>query len=59
MVFPDSVAESPLFGVAPDWEVRSPGADSGSDQIGSAPTPDKKGQLQLPLHTLKFLILKK
>ena len=39
-----SVADPPLFWATP--EVRGPGADSGSGQIGSAPR----------LHTLKFAI---
>ena len=34
---------------------RGPGADSRSDQIGSAPAPGKK--MRLRLHTLKFVIL--
>ena len=40
---PSSVAEPPLFWAAPSPapEVQGPGADSGSDQIGSA--PGKKG----------------
>ena len=38
-----SVREPALFGAAPALEVRGPGADSGSDQIGSAPAPGKKG----------------
>ena len=33
------VAEPPLYWAAPAPEVRGPGADSGSDQIGSAPAP--------------------
>ena len=39
-----NVAEPPLFWAVPAPEVRGPGADfgSGSDQIGSAPTPGKK-----------------
>ena len=42
-----SVAEPPLFWAAPAPEVRGPGADSGSDQIGSAPAPGKKRRLQV------------
>ena len=39
-----SVAEPPLFWAAP--EVLGPGADSGFDQIWSAPAPGKKRRLQ-------------
>ena len=43
----NSIAELPLFWAAP--EVQGPGADSVSDQIGSAPAPapapGKKGRL--------------
>ena len=42
-----SVAEPTLFWAAPALEVRGPGADSGSDQIGSAPAPGKKRRLQV------------
>ena len=35
-----------------DPDVRGPGADSGSDQIGSAPAPGKKRRLRL--HSLKI-----
>ena len=43
----NSIAELPLFWAAP--EVQGPGADSVSDQIGSAPAPapGKKGRLPL------------
>ena len=43
-----SVAELPLFWAAPAPapEAQGPRADSGSDPIGSAPAPDKKGRLQ-------------
>ena len=37
-----SVAEPPLFFAAPAPEVRGPGVDYGSDQIGSAPAPGKE-----------------
>ena len=37
-----SVAEPPLFWAAPAPEVQGPGANSGSDQIGSAPAPGEK-----------------
>ena len=37
-----SVAEPPLFWVASAPDVRDSGADSGSDEIGSAPAPGKK-----------------
>ena len=44
---------APLFWAAP--EVRGLGADSGSDQIGSAPARGKKdGSRRLRLHTLNF-----
>ena len=53
-----SVAEPPLFWVAPAPEVRGPGADSGSDQLGLAPAPGRKGgSRQLRLHTQTFFIL--
>ena len=39
MIVKCSVAEPPLFWAAPAPEVRGPGADSGSDQLGSAPDP--------------------
>ena len=39
-----SVTEPPLFWAAP--EVQGPGADSGSNQIGSALAPGKKRRLQ-------------
>ena len=44
-----SVAEPSLFWAAPVPEVQGPGADSGSDQIGSAPAPGKKRRLQAAL----------
>ena len=44
-----SVAERPLFWAAPAPEVRGPGADYGSDQIGSAPAQGKKRRLQAAL----------
>ena len=50
-----SVAELPLFWAAPAPGRQGPGADSGSDLLGSAPAPGKKRQLRL--HTLKFFIL--
>ena len=50
-----SDAEPPLFLATPGPEVRGPGADSGSDQIGSAPAPGKNRRLRV--HTLTFLIL--
>ena len=46
IIFTTSVAEPPLFWAALAPEVRGPGADSGSDQIGSAPAPGKKKRLQ-------------
>ena len=47
-----------FFVAAPALKVRGLGADSGSDQIGSAPTPGKKGgSRRHQLHTLTFLIL--
>ena len=39
-----SVAEPPLFWAAPDGQ--GPGADSGSDLLGSAPASGKKRRLQ-------------
>ena len=45
------VAEPPLFWVAPAPEVRGPGADSGSDQTGSAPAPKKKASPALYTNT--------
>ena len=50
------VAETPLFWAALDLEVWGPGADSGSDQIGSAPGK-KRRSMRLWLHALKFFIL--
>ena len=51
-----SVAEPPLFWAALAPE--GPDADSGSDQIGSAPSPAKKGGSRwLRLHALTFFIL--
>ena len=43
-----SVAEPPLFWAAPAPGRQGPGADSGSgsDLLGSAPAPGKKGWLQ-------------
>ena len=41
-----SVTEPPLFWAAPALEVLDPGANSGSNQIGSAPAPGKKRRLQ-------------
>ena len=41
-VMKSSVPEPPLFWAAPAPEVRSPGGDSSSDQIGSAPAQAKK-----------------
>ena len=54
-----SVAEPPLFWAAPAPGGQGPGADSGSDLLGSAPAPapGKKRRLRLRLHTLKFFIL--
>ena len=52
---PTSVAEPPLFWAAPAPDGQGPGADSGSDLLGSAPAPGKKRWPRL--HTLKFLIL--
>ena len=60
-----SVAEPPLFYVAPAPDGQGPGANSGSDLLGSAPAPGKKRWLQakrggsrrLRLHTRKFFIL--
>ena len=40
---------------APAPDGQGPGADYGSDLLGSAPAPGKKRRLQL--HTLKFFIL--
>ena len=37
-----SVAEPPLFWAAPAPGGQGPGADSGSDLLGSAPAPGKK-----------------
>ena len=42
-----SVAEPPLFWAAPAPGGQGPGADSGSDQLGSAPAPGKKRRLQV------------
>ena len=39
------VAEPPLYWADPAPEVRGPGADSGSDQIGSAPAPGGSGSI--------------
>ena len=50
-----SVAEPPLIWAAPAPDGQGPGADSGSDLLGSAPAPGKKRRLRL--HTLKFFIL--
>ena len=41
-----SVAEPPLFWAAPAPGCQGPGADSGSDLLGSAPAPGKKRRLQ-------------
>ena len=43
-----SVSEPPLFwaALAPAPGGQGPGADSGSDLLGSAPAPGKKRQLQ-------------
>ena len=41
-----SVAEPPLFWAAPAPEILGPGADSGSDLIGSAPVTGKKRRFQ-------------
>ena len=46
----ESVADPPLFLAAPAPEVRGPGVDYGSDQIGSAPALDsgqQKNRLRL------------
>ena len=51
----ESVADPPLFLAAPAPEVRGPGVDYGSDQIGSAPAPGKKNGGSRLL-TLTFLI---
>ena len=48
-------SEAATFLGGPAPEVQGPGADSSSDQIGSAPAPTKLGRLRL--HTLKFAIL--
>ena len=50
-----SVAKPPLFWAAPAPDGQGPGADSGSDLLGSAPAPGKKRRLRL--HTLKIFIL--
>ena len=55
-----SVAEPPLFWAAPAPDGRGPGADSGSgsDLLGLAPAPGKKGGFRrLRLHALKIFIL--
>ena len=49
-----SVAEPPLFWAAPAPEVRGPEADSGSDQIGSAPAPGKKGGSGTNIFSFEF-----
>ena len=43
---PHSVAEPPLFRAAPAPDGQDPGADSGSELLGSAPAPGKKRQFQ-------------
>ena len=40
-------SEAATFLGGPAPEVQGPGADSGSDQIGSAPAPTKLGRLRL------------
>ena len=42
----NSVAEPPLFWAAPAPDGQGPGADSGSDLLGSASAPGKKRRLQ-------------
>ena len=51
-----SVAEQPLFWAGPAPEVQGPRADSGSDQIGSAPAPTqgKKRRLQAAPYSTIF-----
>ena len=44
-----SVAEPPLFWAAPAPGGQGPGADSGSDLLGSAPAHCKKRRLQAAL----------
>ena len=41
--FTGSVAEPPLFWAAPALDGQGPGADSGSNRLGSAPGQAKKG----------------
>ena len=50
-----SVVEPPLFWAAPAPApgCQGPGADSGSDLLGSAPAPGKKRRLRLPAPTNK------
>ena len=43
---PHSVAKPPLFRAAPVPDGQDPGADSGSELLGSAPAPGKKRQFQ-------------
>ena len=54
-----SVAEPPIFWAAPAPDGQGPGADSGSDLLGTAPAPGKKkgGSRRLRLHTLQIFIL--
>ena len=52
MPYGRSVAEPPHFWAALAPGRQGPGADSGSDLLGSAPAPGKKRRLRL--HTLKF-----
>ena len=40
-----SVAEPPLFLAAPASEVRGPGADYGTDQVGSASATGSSGSM--------------
>ena len=54
-----SVAEPPLFWAAPASEVRGLGADSSSDQIGSALALGKKGGSGSIHQNFSFCALKK
>ena len=49
-----SVAEPPLFWATPAPDDQGPGADYGSDLLGSAPAPGKKRRLQAAPYTKIF-----
>ena len=53
---PHSVAEPPLFRAAPAPDGQDPGADSGSELLGSAPAPGKKRQFQSRRLRLQFSV---